>query len=69
MILSTKNTCESERGIVPFLERSRQTVMMMPGIPPMMPEISRADLITLERSAGLGEIAEERPQKGISPIV
>ena len=26
-------------------------------------------LITLERSRGLGEIADERPQKGISPIV
>ena len=37
--------------------------------PPIAPEISRADVITLERSSGFGEIAAESPQKGISPIV
>ncbi len=68
-IPSAKKTCESENGITELRLKSMQTEIKIPGRPPIMLEIKRAEVIARERSAGLGEIAADIPQNGMSPIV
>ena len=64
-----KNICASVTGTTPEVQRSIPNVTTMLGMPPMMLEMNRAEVMTRERSWGFGEIAAESPQNGISPMV
>ena len=55
--------------IIPFSVRSMSIGIMMPGAPLMMPEIRRADVIALVRSAGFGDMEAAIPQNGTSLMV
>ena len=55
--------------ITPLLLRSMNSEIMGVTSPPIMLEMKRAEVMAFDLSMGFGDIAADRPQNGMSPIV
>ena len=55
--------------ITPLLLRSMSRDITGVASPPIMPERKRAEVMAFDLSTGFGDMAADRPQNGMSPIV
>ena len=55
--------------ITPLLLRSMNSEIMGVTSPPIMLEMKRAEVMAFDLSMGFGDMAADRPQNGMSPIV